>query len=256
MNHVTSQYEINLKFSCFEHNHCVDDNIQSKQLNEEERKFIHDKIKQKKLTPAELKEKLEDKYGKDYDYRKVANEQRIIGNLYFGDPTEDAALLQSRLIMLKKKFPDMLATIKKNNKNEFEGLIFAMPSMKNLATHFFDLVILDTTFSTNRFRMKHLSLCGRDNHNKTILFVEGLISQETIEQFRWFFIEVKKYFNKQPQVILMDADPALLAAVEQVFPQSISRICGWHTECNIKKHLFGMKKSKFDGVFLFKFIRT
>lgn len=250
-----TNYELNEKFSCFEHNHEKDINLQGKRITEEEKKFTIEGNKKKKLTPGELKEKLEDRFNKKYDYQTVANLQKNVNVGFFGEPTEDAWLLQDRIKRLQERFPNMLVKIKKNSKNELERLIYAMPSMKNLAEHFFDLVVLDTTFATNRFRMKHLSLCGKDNHNKTILFVEGLVSTESSEEFAWFFEQVKSYFGKEPKVVLMDADPALLSACQLVFPTAIKRVCGWHTETNIKKHLFGLKKSMILFPFFFYLIR-
>ena len=229
--------------------------MRSKQITEEEKEFTREGTKKKKLTPRELKEKLEDRFDKQYDYMTIANLQRNVNTEFFGEATADAALLQKRIMKLKQKYPNMLAKIKKNNKNELEGLIYSMPVMKEFAEYFFDLVVLDTTFSTNRFRLKHLSLCGKDNHNKTILFVEGLVSKETTEEFTWFFEQVKEYFGKEPKILLMDADPALLSACEHVFTSSTLKICGWHTEANIKKHLMGLKKSKlFISKIIFRLI--
>ena len=126
--------------------------------------------------------------------------------------------------------------------HKLKGLIFATPLMRELANKFMDLLIMDTTFGTNRFRMKHWTMCGKDNNNRTIIFAEGLIAQETTEQFSWLLSQAKGYFNKEPNFILIDSDPALIAAVESIYPNSNLKMCGWHTENNIKKHLYGLKK--------------
>jgi len=89
-----------------------------------------------------------------------------------------------------------------------------------------DLLVMDTTFGTNRFRMKSITLCGKDNNNKTIIFAQGLVSNETKEQFSWVLNQTKNYFNKDPKFILIDADPALIGAVEEVYTSSNLKLCG------------------------------
>ena len=105
-----------------------------------------------------------------------------------------------------------------------------------------DLVVIDTTFGTNRFRMKNITLCGKDNDNKTIIFAQGLIVQETKELFCWILSNAKNYFLVEPKFVLTDADSALIGAVEAVYDKSNLKLCGWHTENNFKNHLFGLKK--------------
>ena len=113
---------------------------------------------------------------------------------------------------------------------------------------------MDTTFSTNRFRMKHWTMCGKDNNNRTIIFAEGLIAQETGEQFEWLLKTAKEYFTREPDYILIDADPALINAVELIYPNSNLKLCGWHTVNNIKNHLYGAKKGSFLCLFVFLYV--
>jgi len=51
--------------------------------------------------------------------------------------------------------------------------------------------------------------------------------------------------EREPTFILTDADPALIAAVENNYLSSNLKLCGWHTENNIKNRLYGNKKSFF-----------
>lgn len=197
--------------------------------------------------------KIEDKFGQKMDYQSIANVQRNIDEDFFGEPAEDAEVMKDILLNLKNKVPDFLGEILKDEEsNKLRAVVFASPRMKELAQYFMDLVVMDTTFGTNRFRMKSITLCGKDNNNKTIIFAQGLIAQETKELFSWVLSETKQYFEIEPKFVLIDADPALISAVEAIYPTANLKLCGWHTENNFKNHLFGSKKSNFFFlIFLF-----
>ena len=193
-----------------------------------------------------MKEKLEDKFGISFDYQSVANSQRKVETSLFGNPADDAFQMKQLILKLKDKFPDFLGEILQDSEShELKGLIYATPMQKKLAEIYMDLLVMDTTFGTNRFKMKHWTMCGKDNNNRTIIFAERLITQETTEQFSWLLSKAKEYFGRDPKFILIDADPALIASTEAIYPTSNIKLCGWHTEKNIKNHLYGVKKSKF-----------
>ena len=242
-NETAEKFELNHKASNFTHNHPADPSLVSKCLDAKAKDYMIEEIKKKKMTPAKIQEKLNDKFGIKYIYQAVANASQNIDLQLFGSQTEDAETLKNLILKLKEKVPQFLGEIlKEETTNKLKGLIFATPLMKELANKYMDLLIMDTTFGTNRFRMKHWTMCGKDNNNRTIIFAEGLIAQETTEQFSWLLSQAKGYFNKEPNFILMDSDPALIAAVESIYPNSNLKMCGWHTENNIKKHLYGLKK--------------
>jgi len=214
-------------------------------LNDNIKEFVKNCSKEKCISTSGMLTRIEDKFGVKCDYQATANIQKSISQELFGQPADDAENMKEILMKLKEKYPDFLAEILKDETtNRLKAVVFATPFMKKLAFHFMDLLVLDTTYGTNRFRMKSVTLCGKDNNNKTIIFAQGLVTQETLDQFNWLLTKVKEYFAKQPKFILIDADPSLIGAVENVFPISNLKLCGWHTENNFKNHLVGTKKSK------------
>ena len=177
------------------------------------------------------------------DYQAIANTQREVDEDFFGEPTQEAENLKVLLLKLKEEVPDFLGETCADDEGRLKSLVFSTPLMKDLAQNFMDLLVMDTTFNTNRFRMRSLTLCGKDNNNKTSIFAQALLSQETTEQFAWALNTIKKYFDKSPDFILIDADPALINTAEEVFNEANIKLCGWHCECNFKNHLYGSKKS-------------
>ena len=142
---------------------------------------------------------------------------------FFGQPAEDAQNIKEILLQLNQKVPNFLGEILKDESTgKLQALVFSSPLMKELAENFMDLLVIDTTFGTNRFRMKSITLCGKVNNNKTIIFAQGLVCQETKLQFSWILEKVKNYCPREPNFILIEADPAWIGAAEEFIMLRIS----------------------------------
>ena len=146
----------NEKNSNLASNHQLDDKLKSKQLDQKAKDFMISVAKQKHITTKDMKEKLEDKFGISFDYQSVANSQRKVETSLFGNPADDAFQMKQLILKLKDKFPDFLGEILQDSEShELKGLIYATPMQKKLAEIYMDLLVMDTTFGTNRFKMKH-----------------------------------------------------------------------------------------------------
>jgi len=67
-------------------------------------------------------------------------------------------------------------------------------------------------------------MCGKDRNNRTIIFAEGLwLKKQKI--FLYGFYPKQKNIFKQTQSFI-DADPALISAVETVYPFANLKLCG------------------------------
>ena len=76
--------------------------------------------------------------------------------------------MRNLIIRLKEKFPNFFGEILKDpTTDELKAVIYATSHMKQLANKYMDLLVMDTMFGTNRFRMKHWAMCGKDVHNQT-----------------------------------------------------------------------------------------
>ena len=239
-----------------DHKHNADKELKKKYISKNVEEYIREESKKKKIGTAAFLEKLEDKFNQKFEYQAVANLQQAIDLEFYGEPTEDAENLRILLSNIKEKFPDFLGEyLYDEETGKLTALIYVTPKMRSLASKYMDLLVMDTTFGTNRFRMKHWVLCGKDNNNRTVIFAEGLVIKETLELFKWLLERSKNYLTLDPKFILIDSDPALISANEDVFPTASLKLCGWHTENNIKNHLYGTKKRK-NFFFLFDLFYT
>ncbi|CAI9296532.1 unnamed protein product [Lactuca saligna] len=93
---------------------------------------------------------------------------------------------------------------------------------------FGDVISFDATFRTNKYGMIFVPFTAIDNHKRSINIGAGLLSNESIESYRWLLEAFLKAHVKHPQLVLTDQDPTILQAVEAIFPTSNHRLCMWH----------------------------
>ncbi|XP_020412751.1 protein FAR1-RELATED SEQUENCE 5-like [Prunus persica] len=92
-----------------------------------------------------------------------------------------------------------------------------------------DVVVLDTTFNTNRYGLPFAPILGVNNHGQTIVLACAFLSKETTESFIWMFEEFKKAMSGgEPKMIITDQDADMARAIFEVFPTTFHRLCIWH----------------------------
>ncbi|KAI5333459.1 hypothetical protein L3X38_023590 [Prunus dulcis] len=92
-----------------------------------------------------------------------------------------------------------------------------------------DVVVLDTTFNTNRYGLPFAPMLGVNNHGQTIVLACAFLSKETTESFIWMFEEFKKAMpGVEPKMIITYQDAAMARAIFEVFPTTFPRLCIWH----------------------------
>ncbi|XP_074271475.1 protein FAR1-RELATED SEQUENCE 5-like [Silene latifolia] len=116
---------------------------------------------------------------------------------------------------------------------------------------FGDAVSYDPTYSTNKYKMVFTPFTGIDNHKRSITFCCALIAKETTEPFNWvferFLIAMR---GKEPEYIITDQDPGIIASVPEKFKTARHRFCMWHI-MNKVPYKYGSKRKDYQ-VFLKK----
>ncbi|CAJ0829588.1 13441_t:CDS:10 [Entrophospora sp. SA101] len=115
---------------------------------------------------------------------------------------DDAAELYKMLTDRKNINPEWFVEFYVDNDNRRLNRIFWMnPVQLKNWYKYKDIVIIDTTYKTNKFNM---ILC----------FV---LDNESLENFNWFFKCLKSAVSNSPKVIMSDHDLAMESAIEQQF---------------------------------------
>ncbi|KAK8914272.1 Protein FAR1-RELATED SEQUENCE 5 [Platanthera zijinensis] len=106
---------------------------------------------------------------------------------------------------------------------------------------FGDVLAFDTTYNTNKYSMVFAPFSGVDNHFNTVFLGGGFIKDETIDSFLWLFETWVEASGRAPNTIITDQDPAMRAAIEQVFPFARHRFCIWHITKKLTEKLGGIE---------------
>ena len=153
---------------------------------------------------------------------------------------------QVRLENLAGKTPmESLVHVVKNSQYHYnyvtdaEGHVshffFAHPQSVELLNRYPDILLLDCTYKTNRFKMPLLSIVGATCTHQTYHVSFTFLKNETEESYIWALYQLQNLFqnNYTPRVLVTDRDLALLNAIAVVFPTSFRHICIWHVEKNV-----------------------
>ncbi|CAL5047947.1 unnamed protein product [Urochloa decumbens] len=95
--------------------------------------------------------------------------------------------------------------------------------------HFGDAITFDTTYKTNMYEMPFELFVGVNNHFQSVLLGGVLMTDETIESFKWVFREFAKLMGgKEPMTILIDQCRAMEVAIAEEWKNTVHRWCKWH----------------------------
>lgn len=110
-----------------------------------------------------------------------------------------------------------------------------------LLRQFYEVVIMDCTYSTNRFGMPLLHIVGCTNINTTFEVGYAFLSRETEEDYVWAIDVLRKILSEnnipEPRVIVTDRELALMNAIDRVLINSKNILCAWHIKMALKSYL-------------------
>jgi len=259
-------YELGEKTAIWIHNHQLNFKGPTKSALNELKEFAAKEQTKKTHKPSEIRDKVNSfAKGKEENdefsmsYQKCSNIHYANLRRMYGLPEEDAENLQELFKLIKNKFPKSLCEmsfrkVTKNNKeiNQLENFAVSTEKMSQLYNLFNDVVLVDTTYKTNRFRMPLLVIAGINEDSKIFLLGFALLASEKEENVKWAFQKIFSHLNKKPLIICSDSCPTLNSVIANLFPSTHHLWCGWHVEQNLAKHLQSISKNFFQLSF-FKF---
>src|SRR2546421_2577954 len=111
------------------------------------------------------------------------------------------------------------------------------PSQIALWLEYHDVVLNDNTAKTNRYNMPLSLFLIVDNNTKSRLVAQSLVSDETVETYKWILECTKNATMTEPLVFVTDADPAMDAAIAQMYETTHSVHCIYHINENLSKNV-------------------
>lgn len=105
------------------------------------------------------------------------------------------------------------------------------------------VVSLDNTYKTNRFKMPFLNVTGVTNTHSTFNIAFGVINKEDEPAYTWAVERLEDLRTKigadYPYVVVTDSEKALKNALDNVWEDVQQQICLWHVNKNV---IFEVKK--------------
>ncbi|XP_041999830.1 protein FAR1-RELATED SEQUENCE 5-like [Salvia splendens] len=129
----------------------------------------------------------------------------------------------------KEKNKSFFFDFETDSNNRFSRCFWADPKSRAAYSVFGDVVVLDSTYNTNKYGMIFTPFVGVNHHHQTIVFGCGFLSDEKTESYIWLlnkFIEAMP--TSAPKAIIIDQDPTLTKALARVLSETVHRYCLWH----------------------------
>ena len=116
--------------------------------------------------------------------------------------------------------------------SELGDVVFSHPKSYDMVNAYPQVLIIDCTYSTNRYNMPLLEAVGATSTNKTFTIAYAFMAAEREDNFRYVLQFIKGLYAKAlPYVIVADRDYALMNAVDAVFEEPTRRmLCRRHIE--------------------------
>jgi hypothetical protein len=120
-------------------------------------------------------------------------------------------------------------------------IFFSHPESIKLFNLFPTVLVMDSTYKTNKYRLPLLEFVGTTSTEQTFSIGFTLFSAEKESNFVWVLERYRELLKLQdhPDVVVTDRDNALMNVVDRVFPMSAKLLCRYHISCNVRGNCKG-----------------
>jgi hypothetical protein len=117
-------------------------------------------------------------------------------------------------------------------------LFFTHPKSVELFQQYPDVLLMNCTYRTNKFKMPLLNIVGTTCLNKNFHIAFCFLAKEEEGDYTWALQELKELMvdGMKIGVAITDREVTLINACRHVFPQTIRLLCTWHVEMNVLTH--------------------
>lgn len=166
------------------------------------------------------------------DVRNLRSEQRL---QFLGG----RAPIQALLIELQKT-GEWIIEYEVDGSDHLTSLFFSHRTCIEFLRKYNNVLIMDCTYKTNRFRLPLLQIVGVTATNRTFHVAFAFIPEETTFGYTFPIRCLKSLFDRleihYPAVFLSDKETALRNTLTTIFPGSARLLCLWHINQNVLAH--------------------
>jgi hypothetical protein len=131
--------------------------------------------------------------------------------------------------------PDWVFTVKKDANNHVHSLFFAHQKQIELLLANPDVLLMDCTYRTNKYRLPLLHILGCTNLHTFFSAGFCFLRNETEEDYHWavsnFLLKTRP---SEPRVFISDQESALKLAVHTLLPRVPQLLYVWHINKNVQ----------------------
>lgn len=150
----------------------------------------------------------------------------------------DAQLLLDHFMQMQDDNSKFFYAVDLNEEHRLRNVFWVDAKGMEDYDNFSDVVSLETTYFTNKYKLPLVLFVGVNHHIQPTLLGCALIADETFCTFVWL---LRTWFvamgERAPRVILTDQNDAIKAATEAVLPDTRHCFCLWHILEKIPRHL-------------------
>ena len=112
-----------------------------------------------------------------YNHVSIQKRKRIEGN--------DARYLLTYMLAQKQADPEFFYQYTKDSEGHLRNIFWADSQSRIDYVAFGGVVVFDSTYRSNRYRLPFVPFVGLNHHRSTVLYGIGLVSDETVESYQW-----------------------------------------------------------------------
>ncbi|XP_057543857.1 protein FAR1-RELATED SEQUENCE 2-like [Amaranthus tricolor] len=141
-----------------------------------------------------------------------------------------------------------------DNDGHLSRLLIANPTSIQMIRTWPYVVLIDTTYKTNKSKWPLCEVIGMTPTNHNFLVAFCLMRDEAAVSYSWVLQGLRDIFGsaQTPSVIVTDRDEGLSAAIRDVFPDVRHLLCTWHIGNDVENmvdKLCGGKKNQQGQIF-------
>ena len=121
--------------------------------------------------------------------------------------------------------------------NVVQDIFWTHPDSVKLVNLFNIVILMNSTYKTNKYRMSLLEVVGITSTGLTFSVAFCLLAAEKENNFLWALDKLKGLFfrvDSYPRVVVCDRDISLMNAIRIVFPEAYNLLCRFHIDKNVK----------------------
>lgn len=130
---------------------------------------------------------------------------------------------------------DWVFAVKKDSNNRVQNLFFAHQKQVELLLTNPDVLLIDCTYRTNKYKLPLLHILGCTNLQTFFSAGFCFLSNETHADYHWAIANfLLKTGVQQPRVFISDQEEALKMSARLLLPGVPQLLCVWHINKNVQ----------------------